>query len=236
MTAQNSNIGALQFEAGGGWTGLYFTETARDQIVANPGGGQANATMLPCMFNRVVTVANFGDSVRLPPALPGADLMVLNAGVNAMAVFGTANDQVDGAGVGVSVSQMPNSVVLYSSYSLATGWQSEGLATGFAASGLQTLSNQSLTASTTHTQGGATPITAMLVAATVANAADAILLPPAVPGLQISIANLSATLAGQLYASGTDTINGVAGATGIALTAAVVTIVFCVQAGKWLTK
>ena len=30
--------------------------------------------------------------------------------------------------------------------------------------------------------------------------------PPAVPGLQLSIANLSATLAGQTYASGTDTI------------------------------
>ena len=43
-------------------------------------------------------------------------------------------------------------------------------------------------------------------------------------------------LAGQLYASGSDTINGTAGSTGVALTANQVTLVFCIQSGKWLTK
>jgi len=76
----------------------------------------------------------------------------------------------------------------------------------------------------------------MMAAVTVNNASDAVVLPPAVPGLQIMLANLSASLAGQLYANGTDTINGTAGSTGIALTANAVTLVFCMQAGKWLTK
>jgi hypothetical protein len=131
---------------------------------------------------------------------------------------------------------MPNSVVIYSCYSLAGGWQSEGLATGYAASGLQTVSFGAITASTTHTQVGATPVTTMMAAVTVNNAADAVVLPPAVPGLQIMLANLSASLAGQLYGNGTDTLNGVAGATGIALAANAVTLVFCMQSGKWLTK
>jgi hypothetical protein len=76
----------------------------------------------------------------------------------------------------------------------------------------------------------------MLAAVTVNNASDAVRLPPSAPGLEITVANLSATNAGQIYASGSDTINGTAGSTGIALTANAVTIFFCIQSGKWLTK
>jgi hypothetical protein len=229
-------MGALQFEAGAGWTNLYFSETARDGITAAAGGGQANATLLPCMLNRVTTVATPGDSVMLPPAQPGLDILVSNVGANPMAVFGSGNDQIDAAGIGGSVSHMANSVVIYSCYGQASGWQSEGLSTGYAPSGLQTLSFASITASATHTQGGATPITTLMAAVTVNSASDAVRLPPAVPGLQILIANLAAATAGQLYAAGTDTINGTAGATGVALTAAQVTLVFCMQSGKWLTR
>src|SRR5258708_2775659 len=114
MVAQNIAPNALAYEAGAGWAGLLFSETARDNIVAAAGGGQANATLLPCMLNRVVTVANPGDSVMLPPALPGLDILVSNVGANPMAMFGSGNDQVDNAGVGVAVSQMANSVVIYS--------------------------------------------------------------------------------------------------------------------------
>jgi hypothetical protein len=34
----------------------------------------------------------------------------------------------------------------------------------------------------------------------------------------------------------TDTINGTAGATGVALTANAITIFMCMQPGKWITK
>jgi hypothetical protein len=236
VTALNTQPGADCYNAGAGWTGLYFSETARDGLVANPGGGQTNALLLPCMFNRVITVTNPGDSVKLPPALPGLDILVLNVGGNPMTVYGSNQDQIDGAAAGVAVTQMNNSMVLYSCYGPTSGWASEGLATGFAASGLQTLSPGSYTASTTHTQAGATPITTMMAAVTVNNASDATILSAAVPGLQMSVANLSATLAGQMYANGTDTINGTAGSTGVSLTANAVTIYFCIQSGKWLTK
>jgi hypothetical protein len=129
MAALNTQPGADAFNAGAGWTGLLFSETARDGFVANAGGGQANATLLTCMFNRIVTVTNPGDSVKLPPALPGLDILVLNVGGNPMAVFGSNQDQIDGNGAGNSVLHMSNSVVLYSCYSQSAGWSSEGLAT-----------------------------------------------------------------------------------------------------------
>jgi hypothetical protein len=218
MTAQNIMPSALFFEAGygcsqvslpSGGVGLYFSETARDGLVANSGGGQANATLIPTMFARL-TSANSGDSIKLPPVIPGVDIMILNVSGNPITVYGSGTDQIDGNGSGNPVTQMNNSVVLYSCYSAASGWASEGLATGFAASGLQTLSNASITAGTTHTQAAATPITTMMAAVTVANASDGVVLPPAVPGLQIEIANLS-TNAGTLYGNGTDTVNGTAG-------------------------
>jgi hypothetical protein len=247
MTAQNSQMTAIQFESGAGWTGLYFTETARDQLVANPGGGQANATMLPCMFNRVVTVTNPGDSVRLPPALPGADIMVLNVGANPMAVFGSGTDQIDGAGSGNSVTHQSNSVVLYSCYSLTTGWSSEGLATGFAASGLQTLSTAG--AITAHAGGGqasAFPLTSMQNnVATVVTAGDSVLLPPAVVGLQIVVQNSGGasmnvfpSSQAQGGVSGGDKINALAqnAAFAIASGSTTPTVFYCFATGIWNTK
>jgi hypothetical protein len=96
--------------------------------------------------------------------LPGLDLLVLNVSGNPMTVYGSNQDQIDGAGVGNPVNHMNNSTVLYSCYGPTSGWASEGLATGLAASGLQTASFGSITASATHTQAGATPITTMVTA------------------------------------------------------------------------
>jgi hypothetical protein len=226
----------MVLNVGGNQMTVYGLQTlSNGSITASTTHTQAGATPITTMFSRVVT-ANSGDGVRLPPAQPGCDLMVLNVSGNPINVYGSNQDQIDGNGAGNPVSQMNNGVVLYTCYSLASSWASEGLSTGFAFSGLQTFSNSAITASTTHTQAGATPITTMQAAVTVNNASDSVILPPSAPGLQIDVANLSASLAGQIYASGSDTINGTAGSTGIALAANAVTLFFCFQAGKWLTK
>lgn len=93
-----------------------------------------------------------------------------------------------------------------------------------------------IVASTTHTQVGATAIATTMVAVTTANAADAVKLPAAVVGAQFTVANLSASNALQVYASGSDTINGTAGSTGVSQAASAVTIYACFQATKWLSK
>jgi hypothetical protein len=69
--ALNARPGVDVFNAGAGYTGLLFSERARDQITANPGGGQADAT-LTRMVSPVTTVATVGDNVKLPPRSPDA--------------------------------------------------------------------------------------------------------------------------------------------------------------------
>src|SRR5262245_24256050 len=84
-------------------------ETAQDNIIANPGGGQANATRLTAQTSRVATVAAPGDSVLLPPSLPGLELVVINRGVNPMQVFGAGPDTINDVAAAGGVSQMANS-------------------------------------------------------------------------------------------------------------------------------
>lgn len=70
--------------------------------------------------------------------------------------------------------------------------------------------------------------------ATVATAADSVVLPAAVAGMQMMIINHGAN-AIQVFANGTDTINTTAGATGVAQAAAAKTIYVCYASGLWIT-
>jgi hypothetical protein len=190
------------------------------------------------MFSRIVT-ANSGDGVRLPPVQPGCDLMVLNVSGNPIAVYPSNQDQIEGNGAGNSVSMMNNSVVLFSCYSTASGWASEGLATGFSASGLQTQSY--LTGITAHAgggQGSAVPLTAMLnFISTVVTAGDSVILPSAVPGSVITVINQSSTATGpNVFPQSGQTINALAANTAIAVPPQSVLIFFCGISGSWWTK
>lgn len=106
------------------------------------------------------------------------------------------------------------------------------------ANGVLTLSFANITAGTTQTQAGATAITTQTARVTVGTAVDGVRLPAlstALIGTQITIINSSATLAAQLYASGSNTINGTAGATGIVLTAAKIFVAIATSATTWVT-
>jgi hypothetical protein len=78
----------------------------------------------------------------------------------------------------------------------------------------------SITSSTTHALAGATAVTTPIAIVAVANASDAIFLPlPTYVGQQYTVKNSNASNGGVTYAAGGATINGTAGATGVALTA-----------------
>lgn len=82
-------------------------------------------------------------------------------------------------------------------------------------------------------KASATPITAAnVVVATVATAADSILLPPALAGARLMIRN-SAANAMQVFGQGNDTINAVATATGVSQAATSSALYFCVADGAW---
>lgn len=65
-----------------------------------------------------------------------------------------------------------------------------------------------------------------------ANNGDSVKLPPSSPGEEIVVINDGAATA-QVYGFGTDTIDGVATATGVTVSNAKRAIFWCVTAGKW---
>jgi len=99
--------------------GEFFVESAADNIVACAGGGQTNATKLVNEMSRVTTVATAGDSVALPLSAPGMSMLVMNAGANAMQVFGdlVGRGTINGAPSNVGVSQSAGSIVIYACFS-----------------------------------------------------------------------------------------------------------------------
>ncbi len=97
-----------------------------------------------------------------------------------------------------------------------------------------------ITAGTTQTQAGATAITTDIVQVTTGNASDGLRLPALTTGMigrTIRIINASAN-AGVLYGTGTtstNTINGTAGATGVAYAASKMITVVAVSATAWVS-
>jgi len=90
-----------------------------DGLIAFAGGGQGSATPLTKKVNRIVIVASVGDSVLLPSAVAGMDIMIENSGVNSMDVFprvgqiiaglGLNNPLAVGAGIAVIIASPINS-------------------------------------------------------------------------------------------------------------------------------
>lgn len=210
----------------------FIYETALDSITAFAGGGQTNATQLTTQTSRVTTVATAGDSVRLPPSAPGLELIVINHGANAMQVYGAGTDTINDVATATGVSQMVNSTVIYTCVSTGA-WYSEGLATGFS-SGLQTLSyTNGITAFAGGGQSSATALTSQVNrVSTVATAGDSVKLPASAAGMIITVWNDSANPM-QVFGAGTDTVNGVATATGVSQMQKSVVIYACTAAGAW---
>jgi hypothetical protein len=65
-----------------------FYCSSLDNITATPSGTQANSLLLLNQQNRITTVATAADGVRLPPAIAGAAVVVVNdATTNAASVW-----------------------------------------------------------------------------------------------------------------------------------------------------
>lgn len=83
-------------------------------------------------------------------------------------------------------------------------------------------------------QTNAVGLTAMINrVSTVATAADSVKLPPSEVGLSITVINGAASNSMQVFGAGTDTINDVATATGVAQAAGKTAVYTCPVAGKW---
>lgn len=95
-------------------------------------------------------------------------------------------------------------------------------------------SSQNVTATPAGTQATSVLLNAAQVnIIAVATVNDGVKLPPALAGMEISIVNSDAADAAQIFASGSDTINATAGATGVSLAAGAAIILRCIKDGNW---
>jgi hypothetical protein len=67
-------------------TGSAFYSNAQDNITATAGGNQGNSFLIAQQQNRVTTVVTAADSVRLPPAIPGACVALVNDATSGFAM------------------------------------------------------------------------------------------------------------------------------------------------------
>lgn len=95
----------------GGWPAAKLAEvllnTTQDNIAAHAGGGQASATALSKTISRVTIVASANDSCALAPSsTTNVFQVVINDGVNALQLFGTNSDTINGetSGTGISLA------------------------------------------------------------------------------------------------------------------------------------
>lgn len=92
----------------------------------------------------------------------------------------------------------------------------------------------SITAAAGGGQSGATALTKGINhVTTVATAADSVKLPASAAGLVVHVINGAASNSMQVFGAGTDTINDVATATGVAQAAGKAATYVCPVAGKW---
>lgn len=93
---------------------LNVDNSALSGITARAGGGQALATPLTRAMNRVTTVATAADSVRLPVAIAGMTVIVINAAAaNAMNVFPATGGFINALAVNTALSVVANRTVMF---------------------------------------------------------------------------------------------------------------------------
>ena len=89
-----------------------FSVSATNSITSGTTQTQAGATALTSHFNRVITHANVDDGVKLPTALAGKEVIILNDTATAdLQVWPTTGDAIEAAAVdAVGVTKIANGV------------------------------------------------------------------------------------------------------------------------------
>ena len=83
-------------------------------LTAHVGGGQGSALALTKAINRITTVASGGDSVKLPAAVAGQSVVVINAAAaNAMDVFPVSGEAINALSPDTALSMVANKTVIF---------------------------------------------------------------------------------------------------------------------------
>jgi len=126
MAANTTNL-----QNGDGWTHLRNLEllenlqvdgvtfdSVQTATTAHAGGGQTNATQLSATLNNVTVAATAADSVKLLPSALGLTQTVTNNGANAIQIFGTSPDTINGVATGTGISLPAGATAKFTVYAL----------------------------------------------------------------------------------------------------------------------
>lgn len=210
-------------------------------ITAGTTRTQAGATLITADITTVNTSTApaagslLGDGVLLPAVGSGSDrVFLINNTANPIQVYGNGTDTINGVAGSTGIAMAPNSADVY--IEAAPGaWSVDA---GFGSSGqLQTmLTLNGITAHAGGGQGSATPLPAMINrVTTVATAADSVLLPAAVVGLEITVVNATAATSMNVFPNGTDAINGLGASAAFAVAGTKTCTFYCTNAAQWHT-
>jgi hypothetical protein len=222
-------------QAGFSFTGL-FNELAQDNIVAT-GNSQATAFQATGQTIRILTAAA-GTGILLPPSAAGLEVLVINHGANACQIYGNGTDTIDDIATATGVSQMMNSLVIYTC-ATAGKWYSEGLSTGFATlAGLQTLSSQdTITAKSgggQYAPGAGPAVNKLITRVTIVAAAnDSLTLPVSQAGMTLYVINAAAANSMNVFPGAGEQINVLGANAAFAVAANKMAVFVAASAGQW---
>lgn len=92
----------------------YYNSSAANALTAHAGGGQGDALQLAKGINRITTVSTAADSVKLPAAVAGMQVVVINAdGANAMDCFPASGEVINALSADAALSIAANKTVLF---------------------------------------------------------------------------------------------------------------------------
>lgn len=203
------------------------------QITANPGGGQLNATPLSQDVNRILTVATVGDSVKLPLATSPTFVIVINATSNAVQIFGSGTDTINGVASSTGIPQLGNSIDFYVAGAPGQWFVESGL--GFSGPFPTISSTNNITATAAGTQSTSLQVsTAINRITTVVSIGDAVKLPVANAGMQLIIANASANSMNVFPGVG-DAVGALSANAAFAIAAGKTVEFFTANPGNWHT-
>lgn len=215
---------------GTGYTGSLQTLSFADGLTA-AGSSQATGLQLAASINRLTTVAA-GTGANLPANAAGLEIMVINAGANSLTVypFQGATDTINGNAATVGVQVIANAAVTFVS-TVAGTWVAQNVGQGYSGT-YATVGSQDNQTATGNNRATAFVITTALTRFSTVAASTGAVLPASAAGLSFTVVNAGANPL-QVYAAGTDTINGTAGATGVALAAGKTASYYSASTGTW---
>lgn len=112
VTVDRLPIDAGQAGVVAGTNASFATRSYVDALTAHAGGGQGSALALTAGINRVTTVGTAADSVVLPFAEPGMEVVVINAAAsNSMNIFPASGDLINALSANTAIACAANKVM-----------------------------------------------------------------------------------------------------------------------------